>query len=116
MARGIGIEAIGIERVVAEILPSPSMQGVGAGLDSKALDAAGGVAELRRVGVGVNPELLHGIQAGNIARRVGIIVDGIGCPVDSDFRLAALRTIDVEGIGGALGGKRSSRRSESCFA
>jgi len=44
--RGIGVVAVGVHRVVAEVLPGAAMQLVGAGFDRHIDNAAAGIAVL----------------------------------------------------------------------
>ena len=98
-------EVVGVQLVVPQELEQRAVVGIGAALDGGADHRSGGVAELRREGVRLDLELLHGVDARDIcnpiaadrARRHGcVVVDSI----DQNF---------VRGEAAAAGDKREIR-------
>ena len=63
----IGVAVAGIEDVVADELPDRAVKAVGAGFGEHVDDAAGDDAKLGAVDVGLNFELLHGVDDGKEA-------------------------------------------------
>ena len=74
-----------VEGVVADVLPGAAVDSIGAGFDAGVDDRAGGVAELRAVGSGLDLELSESVRwrpddvAGAVEEvdDVGVVVDAV---------------------------------------
>ena len=96
VAEGIGR----LDVAVAQISEGAAMELVGAGFGDDVDHPAGGLAVFRRIAIGEDLELLHGVLRNGGANAVDGIVDGVGA-VNVDQVAATALTADVQAGSGS---------------
>ena len=94
----VGVKAVSIEILVAIELEDGSMQTISTRVKSVTYQAAAGAAELRRIRIGIDAELLNRLDSGNTCILV-VISSCIGRAIDQDIRRRGLGSINTKRIG-----------------
>lgn len=87
-AAGVVLEGISVEPVAAEELVGGTVKAVGAAFEDDVNGAAAGAAVLGVVGVGLDFELLNGVDRGDVGEVVAAGLGVVGGAVEEEFGVA----------------------------